>query len=33
VLFAASMGFMAQEFFNLDEAERKAVQTAPQVKF
>jgi len=33
VLFAASMGFLAQEFFNLDEAERKAVQTAPQVKF
>ena len=28
-----SMGFSAQEFFNLDEAERKAVQTAPQVKF
>jgi LemA protein len=33
VLFAASMGFLPQEFFNLDEAERKAVQTAPQVKF
>ena len=33
VLFAASMGFMPQEFFNLDEAERKAVSTAPQVKF
>ena len=33
VLFAASMGFMPQEFFNLDESERKAVQTAPQVKF
>ena len=33
VLFAQSMGFSAQEFFNLDEAERKAVATAPQVKF
>ena len=33
VLFAQSMGFGPQEFFNLDEAERKAVQTAPQVKF
>ena len=33
VLFAASMGFLPQEFFNLDESERKAVQTAPQVKF
>jgi LemA protein len=33
VLFAQSMGFGAQEFFNLDEAERKAVATAPQVKF
>jgi LemA protein len=33
VLFAASMGFGPQEFFNLDETERKAVQTAPQVKF
>ena len=32
-LFAASMGFLPQDFFNLDEAERKAVQTAPQVKF
>jgi LemA protein len=33
VLFAQSMGFGPQEFFNLDETERKAVQTAPQVKF
>ena len=33
VLFAASMGFLPQEFFNLEEGERKAVQTAPQVKF
>lgn len=33
VLFARSMGFDAQEFFNLDESERTAVQTAPQVKF
>jgi LemA protein len=33
VLFAQSMGFGPQEFFNLDEGERKAVQAAPQVKF
>ncbi len=33
VLFAQSMGFSPQEFFNLDEAERKAVTAAPQVKF
>jgi len=33
VLFAQSLGFGAQEFFNLDEAERKAVHTTPQVKF
>jgi LemA protein len=33
VIFAQSMGFSAQEFFNLDEGERKAVATAPQVKF
>src|SRR5256714_8010421 len=30
VLFAQSMGFSSQEFFNLDEAERKAVSAAPQ---
>jgi LemA protein len=33
VLFAQSLGFSAQEFFNLEEGERKAVETAPQVKF
>jgi LemA protein len=33
VLFAQSLGFGPQEFFNLDEADRKAVQTPPQVKF
>jgi LemA protein len=33
ILFAQSMGFGPQEFFNLDEAERKAVQAAPQVTF
>lgn len=33
VLFAQSMGFGPQEFFNLEEGERKAVSTAPQVKF
>src|SRR5262245_7142801 len=33
LLFAQSMGFGPQEFFNLEESERKAVQTAPQVKF
>lgn len=33
VLFAQSMGFGPQEFFNLDEGERAAVRTAPQVKF
>jgi len=33
VLFAQAMGFGPQEFFNLEEAERKAVATAPQVKF
>jgi LemA protein len=33
VLFAQSMGFAPQEFFNLEEGERKAVETAPQVKF
>jgi LemA protein len=32
-LFAASMGFAPESFFNLDETERKAVSTAPQVKF
>jgi len=33
VLFSRSMGFEPQEFFNLDESERTAVRTAPQVKF
>jgi LemA protein len=33
VVFAQSMGFGPQEFFNLDEGERAAVQTPPQVKF
>ena len=33
VLFANSMGFQPQDFFNLDEADRKAVQQTPSVKF
>lgn len=33
VLFAQSMGFGPQEFFNLEEGERAAVRTTPQVKF
>ena len=33
VVFAQSMGFGPQDFFNLDEGERAAVRTAPQVKF
>jgi LemA protein len=33
VLFAQSMGFSAQDFFNLDEAERKAATAAPPAKF
>jgi len=33
VVFAQSMGFSPQEFFNLEEGERKAVEAAPQVKF
>ncbi len=33
VLFAQSMGFPPQDFFNLDEAERKAATAAPPVKF
>src|SRR4029079_16925432 len=33
VLLAQPLGFSSQDFFNLDEAERKAVSTAPQVKF
>ena len=33
VLFANSMGFQPQDFFNLDEADRNAVQQTPSVKF
>jgi LemA protein len=33
VLFANSMGFQPQEFFNLDDAERKDASTPPQIKF
>ena len=33
VLFANSMGFGTQEFFNLDEAEKAAVKDAPKVQF
>ena len=33
VFFANSMGFAPQEFFNLEEGERKAVQQTPTVKF
>ena len=33
VLFANTMGFAAQEFFNLDEAEKAAVKNAPKVQF
>ncbi len=33
VLFASMLGFGPQDFFNLDEGERKAVQQPPNVKF
>ncbi|MBX6373992.1 MAG: LemA family protein [Acetobacteraceae bacterium] len=33
VFFASSLGFRQRGFFELPEAERAAVQTAPQVKF
>ena len=33
VLFANAMGFGPQEFFNLDETERKAASEAPKVQF
>lgn len=33
VFFAGSLGFTPRGFFELDEAERAAVQTPPQVKF
>ncbi|WP_018267223.1 LemA family protein [Methylosinus sp. LW4] len=31
--FAGSFGFVPQEFFNLEEGERKAVQETPKVQF
>jgi LemA protein len=33
VLYAASLGFVPQEFFGLEEGEVKAVQEAPKVQF
>jgi LemA protein len=33
VLFARSLGFTEREFFELDDAERAAASTPPQVKF
>ena len=33
VLVAGPLGFQSREFFDLDEGERAAVNTAPQVKF
>lgn len=33
VLFAKSLGFTSRQFFELDEAERIAVNTAPKVQF
>ena len=33
VLIARDMGFQEREFFELDEAERVAASTPPQVKF
>ena len=33
VLFANTMGFAPQDFFNLDEIEKAAVKTAPKVQF
>jgi LemA protein len=33
VLIARNMGFQSREFFELDEAERAAVQAPPQVRF
>lgn len=32
-LFAASLGFAPQEFFNVDAAEKQGIEQAPQVKF
>ena len=33
VLFARQLGFARQEFFDIGEPQRAALQTAPQVKF
>ena len=33
MLFASPFGFSPQDFFNLDEGERKTASSAPQVKF
>ncbi len=33
VLFAGALGFTPRTFFDVDEGERAAVETAPQVKF
>lgn len=33
VIFASMLGFAQQDFFNLDEGERKAASTAPKVQF
>jgi LemA protein len=33
VLFAGALGFAPQDFFTLEEAERKAVKEAPKVQF
>ncbi len=33
VLFSGAFGFSPQDFFNLDEGERKAASTAPKVQF
>jgi hypothetical protein len=33
VLIAGSLGFTERTFFELDEGERAAVNTTPQVKF
>jgi LemA protein len=33
VMVAGPFGFTAQDFFNLDEAERAATKSAPSVKF
>lgn len=33
MLYSASLGFAPQEFFNLEEGERQAVQETPKVRF